>query len=270
MRGAKPDPRRRPTPQTADLPGRLLSGFGSPEGNVPAGRGVLWQDTDPNGDGKVYRKTTASGKTGWVETSGGGGPVISCRASWYENPYSNNGGDGAFLDSTLAGQRLFPYFGDLKDNTGGFELVTAPSVGGAHLHAIQVPESRIYQMFFRSEFHLTFSSPVKHVAHQDCFRQENGSGLSVENIDCWFFEPGFGSSETKAISIAYSATIALEAGRRIFFQTDVYGYSDLAAQTHQSPTDSVGGVSESWFWDEAGINGTELVVIGLAPSDGAN
>lgn len=68
-RGKQPDPARRPVPAVADLPGRLRTGFGSPEGAVPAGPGTLYQDTDPNGSGTVYRKTTAAGKTGWVDTS---------------------------------------------------------------------------------------------------------------------------------------------------------------------------------------------------------
>lgn len=64
---------RRPQPSTAEVRGRLLSGFGSPEGKVPAGAGTLWQDTDPEGPGLIYRKTTEGGNTGWEELGAGGG-----------------------------------------------------------------------------------------------------------------------------------------------------------------------------------------------------
>jgi hypothetical protein len=57
----------------ADLSGRLLAGFGSPEGWVYAGAGTLYQDSDPAGSGQIWRKTTAGGNSGWIELVAGGG-----------------------------------------------------------------------------------------------------------------------------------------------------------------------------------------------------
>lgn len=65
------------------MAGRLLSGHGTPEGAQHAGKGALYQDVAPAGAGKVYRKITASGNTGWTEVgaSGGGsyGPIVILR-----------------------------------------------------------------------------------------------------------------------------------------------------------------------------------------------
>lgn len=72
QRGPQPDPVRRPAPGVADLRERLLSGFGSPEGVVYAGAGTGYQDIDPAGSGKHWRKTTPAGNTGWQELGGGG------------------------------------------------------------------------------------------------------------------------------------------------------------------------------------------------------
>ena len=56
----------------------LIQGSGSPEGVVTASIGCIYEDTNPSGTGKVYRKSTNSGNTGWVELLNmGGGPDYS-------------------------------------------------------------------------------------------------------------------------------------------------------------------------------------------------
>ena len=51
----------------------VIQGSGSPEGVVTSTIGVLYQDTNTSGTGKLYRKSTNSGNTGWLEITGTGG-----------------------------------------------------------------------------------------------------------------------------------------------------------------------------------------------------
>jgi hypothetical protein len=94
-RGPQPPDRRKPV-GLADVPDRLRKGHGSPEAKVYAGSGAVYQDRDPTGDGRVYRKSTPNGNTGWVELGGGGGTL-----TWYDVTNFINGDTVHSMGGTL-------------------------------------------------------------------------------------------------------------------------------------------------------------------------
>lgn len=114
QRGPQPDPTRRPAPGVGPLRENIRSGFGNPEGEQYAGHGVIWQDTDPATGGKVYRKSTPSGNTGWVELGGGavGDGITRLLTADFTTPEGNGGGGTYETAAGYGGDPGIPWFGD--------------------------------------------------------------------------------------------------------------------------------------------------------------
>jgi hypothetical protein len=154
LRGAEADPFRRPAPGMADLRGRLLSGFRSPEGEVYAGAGTLYQDTDPGGTGQVYRKTTPGGNTGWVALGAGGG---AAGFSWC---HLATPGDMAWQGRSLGGRWYVPQLTDVDDSSGDGWALGILNPDGFSYAGVLPPTSGLYH----ADFLFLWSMPSAWVA----------------------------------------------------------------------------------------------------------
>ena len=97
----------------------IIRGSGSPEGVVTASIGCLYEDSNAGGTGKIYRKSTDGGNTGWIDAtdSGGGGGggggsfTVSNIDSMYEELYISDSGDKLLNITNYIGENFVKMYG---------------------------------------------------------------------------------------------------------------------------------------------------------------
>lgn len=192
--------------------------------------------------------------------AGSGGASAGCRAGWFT---SGPGGSPAAMDpQSLFNHSLwYPWFGELRDSTGGFALCTAgvtPNVG-AHKYGIEVADSGLYLVQWRGKLAFAFSSAQTDIFFEPRIRLESAPA------DSFAFELGYlagdrihkGSGSAITIACDIGGLVALEAGGKVI----PYAYCEGDGGTDPSSGDFWGTYNDVSF-------GTELLVARVGDADG--